>query len=87
MFGIFKAKNKKNAKKTASGRSPESEELRRRVQQQIADKRAEMGPEALEKLQQAMRIKQAKKEVQSAVQDDRRQEVVNRIRDMRESDD
>lgn len=86
MFGIFKSKKKRQQKKQQT-QAEKSAELRRQVQNQIAQKRAEMDPEALEKLQQAMRIKKAKKDVQSAVDDDnRRGDVISGIRNMREED-
>ena len=83
MFGLFKSKKKPKQK----SQSEKSAELRKQVQAQIAQKRAEMDPETLEKLQQAMRIKKAKKDVQSAVDDDdKRSEVISGIRNMREDD-
>lgn len=88
MFGLFKSgKNNKSSKKADKKAAAKSAALRENLRKQIAAKRAEMGPEALEKLQQALRIQQAKKKVQSMVdQDDRRAEVVRKIRTMREDD-
>lgn len=84
MFGIFKSKKKK---KTPQSKAEKSAALRKQVQEQIARKRAEMDPETLEKLEQAMRIKKAKGQVRSMIDDDdRRGNVVNEIRHMREDD-
>ena len=81
MFGFFKSKKTKAKKLTDKERS---DLLRAQVKAQIKQKREEMDPEVLEKLQQALRIKKAKKEVQNIVdQDDRRGEVVDQIRTMR----
>lgn len=85
MFGLFKSKKKqKNVDQT---KEEKSAELRRQVQQQIKEKRAEMDPETLEKLEQALRIKKAKEKVKSVVdEEDRRGDVVSGIRNMREED-
>ena len=97
MFGLFgsrkKSKKKRNVKngdtnitKNMSD-AEKSAALREQVQRQIAQKRAEMDPEALEKLQQLARIKQAKQKVRSYVDDeDRRSEVINKIREMQENE-
>ena len=85
MFGLFKSKKKQKNKVQTS--EEKSAELRCQVQQQIKEKRAEMDPETLEKLEQAMRIKQAKEKVKSVVDDEkRRDDLVSGIRDMREED-
>mgnify|MGYP006429787123 CR=1 FL=1 len=85
MFGLFKSKKKqKNVDQT---KEEKSAELRRQVQQQIKEKRAEMDPETLEKLEQALRIKKAKEKVKSVVdEEDRRGDVVSGIRNMREEE-
>lgn len=85
MFGLFKSKKKKKSKDLS--KEEKSAALRAQVQQQIAQKRAEMDPETLEKLEQVMRIKKAKAKVRSAIDEEgRRSQVVDEIRHMREDD-
>lgn len=90
MFGFFsskKNKNKgKNAKTPQNAKNLSGDDLRQMVQQQLADKRAEMGPEALEKLQLALQAKQAKAKLRAmADDDDKRARMLDEIRAMRQS--
>ncbi len=97
MFGFFKGKKndkkgptaKQTNKTPASNskqRSPESIALRERVKKQIAAKREELGPEAIEKMQKFVKIEAAKNELKSAIDGDRKQELIDEIRYMMDDD-
>ncbi len=99
MFGLFggnKNKGGSNAKKTSvasnvsappKSRSPESIALRERVKKQISEKRAELGPEEIEKMRRALNIEKAKKSLKTAIDDeDRKQDVLHELREMIDKD-
>lgn len=87
MFSFFG--KSKQGKQTRGKESPSShgKEIRRQLQQQIRDKQVEMGPEQLEKLRQALRIKQSKAKLGQAINnEDKRQQLLDHIRDMQRGD-